>query len=154
METLIRFLAGLLPPHNASPEKHFMYLQRLGLTVSSLTLATLLIFCLLLGIVPHMDQFAHVSDLSTFSTKLTQIDLKNEANINKIAAAVTLQTNRLDLVTTQSIEQTINEKLRIACSTDEKDYKAELYGDIQQLEDRYYRLTGQGYRQPTCDQVP
>jgi hypothetical protein len=64
MESLARFLAGLLPEHDASPEEHYRYMLRLGLTVSCLVLLLVGETILDWGMVPAFPGFARSSDVT------------------------------------------------------------------------------------------
>jgi hypothetical protein len=53
----------------------------------------------------------------------------------------------------ESIESAIRAKISIRCMTSDKAFKSNLSEEIQRLEDQYFSLTGQGYRQPNCDEI-
>jgi hypothetical protein len=58
VETLARFLAGLLPEHDADPEEHYRYMLRLGLTVSGLVIGFAILSLADYGMMPGVAGFA------------------------------------------------------------------------------------------------
>lgn len=87
--------------------------------------------------------FARNADLQQFKS-----DVRVEIN-----SAVVPLNSKLKDIDSAELEQSINSKLRIACVTPEKDYHEELMDEVRELEEKYYHLTGDGYRQPECSQL-
>ena len=63
------------------------------------------------------------------------------------------QQSHIDFIEKETIEAAIRAKISIRCMTRDDNVKSNLTADIQSLEDKYYSLTGTGYRQPTCDEL-
>jgi hypothetical protein len=53
----------------------------------------------------------------------------------------------------ESMEEAIRSKLTTACMTQDHAFQVELQREVNDLEKRYYALTGQGYRQPACAEL-
>lgn len=89
----------------------------------------------------------HAELLSATQTKAAVADLQ------VVTQALSKVSSSVDFLTRESIEQSIRSKLATACMTRDQAFKAELSQEVQQLEDRYYALTQQGYRQPQCSEL-
>jgi flagellar basal body-associated protein FliL len=75
------------------------------------------------------------------------------AAIQTLAQSITKISTSVNFLTKESIEGAIRDKLTIACKTKDHAFKVELEQEVMQLEDRYYDLTNQGYKQPTCAEL-
>ena len=62
-------------------------------------------------------------------------------------------TARIDFIAKSSMEESIRSKLTTACITKDQAFKSELEQEVTQLEDQYYALTKEGYRQPECSEL-
>jgi len=74
------------------------------------------------------------------------------------ADQLSLQGRALDFIQLQLIEQSIRAAIHTRCTTEDKQFYAQLSTDINDLERKYYNISkrdgdAQGFRQPTCQEV-
>lgn len=122
-------LKAIIPPPEADPRAHYLYRLRV-------TLVACAAFCLVCFAYPAaLGRFPWL--FSGFATKTDFVALKGE----------------VDVVVEDSIEDSIRAKLRIRCNTQDQAFKSELSDEVNRMEKRYYTLTQNGYRQPTCEEL-
>jgi len=61
--------------------------------------------------------------------------------------------DKVNLILEDSVDSQIRNELREKCLTSDKKLQIQLSDSVDELEKRYYRITGQGLKQPTCDEL-
>jgi hypothetical protein len=94
--------------------------------------------------------------VSRVDVKAMSADVASRAktsDLNATQSVVGQITARIDFITKSSMEESIRSKLTTACVTKDLAFKSELEQEVAQLEDQYYALTKEGYRQPECSEL-
>jgi hypothetical protein len=71
-------------------------------------------------------------------------------DINGHVATVSTTMNE---VLANSLEESMRAKLKVRCNSHDEDFRVDLADEINGMEKRYFAITHQGYRQPTCDEL-
>lgn len=129
-EGIFRFLAGLLPKHDATKEEHYNYMMRLGLTVSALVLCFGAAVVFAYGFVPGVTSgFARAESLT--------------AVIGEIRA------NRTEELDAQLLNLRIKQ-----CNASTDQAKQLFYDKIQRALDEYaYLNPKRSYPIPPCSEL-
>lgn len=106
------------------------------------------------GKISWVDPYVHRSELLSAMHNLSQSDGDIEHVVKTMSDRADKQDARLDFIERAEIESSIRAKLITRCMTSDRNFRDELTAEIDQLESQYYRLTnGQGYRQPSCNEL-
>ena len=67
--------------------------------------------------------------------------------------AVAAVSTTMNEVLANSIEENMRAKLKVRCNSHDEPFRMELADEVNEMEKRYYKLTQQGYRQPSCAEL-
>jgi hypothetical protein len=61
--------------------------------------------------------------------------------------------DKVNFILEDSVETQIRDKLRTKCETSDQKLQIQISDDVNNLEKRYYSITGQGLKQPSCAEL-
>ena len=97
------------------------------------------------------------TELNSLREEVHKTDGDTVNALTRVLTRLDTQDGELKLITASSLAESIRSKLTSWCMTHDANFKRELRQEIddpmQGLEKKYFDLTGQGYRQPGCDEL-
>lgn len=104
---------------------------------------------------PHFGGFAKSADMQATSRVLsTKIDSLSTDINNKLVAMLATQRDS----DANTLRTAMRDDLKTMCNItgntqEDRDYRERLSDQVDKMEQKYYSLTGQGWQQPTCEQL-
>lgn len=74
-------------------------------------------------------------------------------SLTMMSGHVSSVSTAINEVLANTLEENMRQKLKVRCNSKDEDFRIELGDEVNDMEKRYYKLTSEGYRQPTCEEL-